>query len=179
MAPRRVEHDAANFLSCLIPFQCYGARHGAFPVACITCGKCGSAGPGGQRYASRRYPTGIRDRVSGSFRPGRRNGAAWRLRRGRPSLPGAADSVSSWAPGAADPGNLVLRQVHDVVDRIAAAWPVLRGVVPNAPLHCSQPLATVGAGQRAIISMAVCNSENRSVRLVPAATDPLGVDCFC
>jgi hypothetical protein len=37
-----------------------------------------------------------------------------------------------------------------------------------------KPRATVQPGQRATISMTLCNSESRSVRLVPAATDLLG-----
>jgi hypothetical protein len=85
-----------------------------------------------------------------------------------------------------DPGNLLLRQVHDVVDQVAAAWPNLQSVPgqrrglsqPAAsdvdPLAELRPPATVKAGQRATISMTVCNSESRPVRLVPAATDLLG-----
>jgi hypothetical protein len=42
------------------------------------------------------------------------------------------------------------------------------------PLAELRPPATVKPGQRATISMTVCNTENRSVRLVPAATDLLG-----
>lgn len=94
-------------------------------------------------------------------------------------------SPSSRAP-AADPGNLLLRQVHDIVDQVAAVWPSLQSVPgqrlglshPAAsdvdPLAELRPPATVKAGQRATISMTVCNSESGSVRLVPAATDLLG-----
>jgi len=98
----------------------------------------------------------------------------------------ARQASPSYRAPTADPGNLLLRQVHDFVDKIAAAWPSL-GSVPGQPLKGSQPPAsdvdplaelrppeTVKAGQRATISMTVCNRESRSVHLVPAATDLLG-----
>ena len=97
----------------------------------------------------------------------------------------ARQASSSSRTSAADPGTL-LRQVHDVVDQVATVWPSLQSVpgqrygVSQAaasdmdPLAELRPPATVKAGQRATISMTVCNSESRSVHLVPAATDLLG-----
>jgi hypothetical protein len=88
--------------------------------------------------------------------------------------------------GPSSASNPLLRQVHELVDNFAAVWPSL----PSAPAQrpfASQPMATeadglaelkpratVQPGQRATISMTLCNSESRSVRLVPAATDLLG-----
>jgi hypothetical protein len=98
----------------------------------------------------------------------------------------ARQTSPSYRPPAAESGNLLLQQMHDVVNQVAAVWPSLQGV-PGQRLGLSQPAssdldpvaelrpsATVRAGQRATISMTVCNSEHRSVRLVPTATDLLG-----
>ncbi len=88
--------------------------------------------------------------------------------------------------GPYDAGTPWLRQVHDLVDNFAAIWPMLQGVPPpeagaSQPAASGadglaelRPWATVKPGQRATISMTVCNSESRSVRLVPLATDLLG-----
>jgi hypothetical protein len=98
----------------------------------------------------------------------------------------ARQASPSYQAPAADPSNLLLRQVHDVVEQVAAAWPGLQSAsgqrlgrsqpAPSYvdPLAELRPPATVKPGQRATISMTVCNTENRSVRLVPAATDLLG-----
>ena len=99
----------------------------------------------------------------------------------------AARNVSpSTRLAASDPSHALLRQVHDVVDQVAAVWPSLQrvpgqryGVSQAAasdldPLAELRPPASVKAGQRATISMTLCNSEGRSVHLVPAATDLLG-----
>jgi len=89
--------------------------------------------------------------------------------------------------GQLDVANPVMRQIHEVVDNLAKLWPGLeKGVTPQLvpaaqsagydadPLAEVRPHATVKPGQRATISMAVRNSENRPVRLVPQATDLLG-----
>jgi len=81
-------------------------------------------------------------------------------------------------------GNPSLRQVHDLVDQIAAGWKTLQGSSdqwrgqsapsePNLVAELRSP-ATLRAGQRATISMTVNNSESSSVRLVPTVTDLLG-----
>ena len=92
----------------------------------------------------------------------------------------AAPSESSEA------GNPLLSQVHDLVNSVAAMWPSVQSASaaqrlapqPTAsdadPLAELRPRATVKPGQRATISMTLCNSESRAVRLVPAATDLLG-----
>jgi hypothetical protein len=90
------------------------------------------------------------------------------------------------ATRAPDATSSVLRQVHDVLDQVAAVWPSVQGA-PAKALGASQsavgdvgamaelkPTATVRAGQRAIISMTLSNSESRSVHLIPAVTDLLG-----
>ena len=88
--------------------------------------------------------------------------------------------------GQSDASNPVLRQVHDLVNNVAAIWPSLQN--PQTPLSGApqaaagnvdglaelRPQATVRPGQRATISMTLRNSESRSVRLVPVATDLLG-----
>ena len=85
-----------------------------------------------------------------------------------------------------DAANPVLRQMHEVVDNLAKLWPSLQtGVIPQLPSAAQpaydadplaevRPRATVKPGQRATISMTLRNSENRAVKLVPAATDLLG-----
>ena len=99
----------------------------------------------------------------------------------------AARRSATTAPyGSLDASNPVLRQVHELVDNVAAMWPNLQSVQAQRPLG-SQPRAagadalaelrphqTVRPGQRATISMTLCNSESRSLRLVAAATDLLG-----
>ena len=88
--------------------------------------------------------------------------------------------------GRSDAGNPVLRQVHDLVDNLAAIWPSLQSVpvqrtaAPQPAASAAdalaevRPRATVKPGQRATISMTLRNSESRAVRLVPASTDLLG-----
>ena len=89
--------------------------------------------------------------------------------------------------GDADPSRTVVRQVHDVIDNIAAMWPSLQGAPTAWPgasaLSASgmeQPLpelkaaSAVRPGQRARISMTLCNKEAHAVRLTPMATDLLG-----
>jgi len=100
-----------------------------------------------------------------------------------------AAATRSVAGGSRQPGdavNPVLRQVHELVDRLAAMWPAGQSVpafhVPRPasgggevdPPSEVRPRTTVRPGQRATISMALRNSEGRAVRLVPAATDLLG-----
>ena len=94
----------------------------------------------------------------------------------------AAPAIPSARPGAGHP---VLRQIHELVDNIGAAWPTLQNAwaqaaLPEAAASAVDPLAelsprtTVRRGERATISMTLSNTEGRSVRLVPAATDLLG-----
>jgi len=86
----------------------------------------------------------------------------------------AAPRASSYA------GNPLLREVHDLVDRIADILPRIQGgaAQPLAgaadPVPELRPGAAVRPGQRATISMTLSNCEGRPVRLVPAATDLLG-----
>ena len=99
----------------------------------------------------------------------------------------AARHSADTAPyGRSDGSNPVLRQVHELVDNIAALWPTQPhplsersassppGAYDASSLAELRPQATVRPGQRATISMTVCNSESRAVRLVPSATDLLG-----
>jgi len=99
----------------------------------------------------------------------------------------AARSAGTTAPyGRSDASNPVLRQMHEFVDNVAALWPSLQSIsAPRLgasqptgsdadPLAEVRPQATVKPGQRATISMTLRNSESRSVRLIPAATDLLG-----
>jgi hypothetical protein len=100
----------------------------------------------------------------------------------------AARRSSGAAPqGYSDATTPLLRQVHDLVDSVAAMWPSVQNAAGAQPLLAPQPVAsdadplaelrprtTVKPGQRATISMTLCNSESRVVRLVPAATDLLG-----
>jgi hypothetical protein len=89
--------------------------------------------------------------------------------------------------GGSDSSNELLRQVHDLINRVAEMWPGPQGAaIPllrpseSAPTgECDTlPVLTPGSpvrpGQRAAISMTLCNEESRSVCLVPAATDLLG-----
>jgi hypothetical protein len=99
----------------------------------------------------------------------------------------AAQRSGATAPhGQSDASNALLRQVHDLVNNVAAIWPSLQN--PIAPRSVApppaasdadalaelRPRATVRPGQRATISMTLRNSESHSVRLVPVATDLLG-----
>ena len=98
-----------------------------------------------------------------------------------------ARSAGSTAPyGRSDASNPVLRQMHELVNNVAALWPSLQNPSAQWPVGSQpaasdadalaevRPRATVRPGERATISMTLCNSESRSVRLVPAATDLLG-----
>lgn len=101
----------------------------------------------------------------------------------------AARAADVTAPyGRSDSNNPVLRQMHDFVNNLAALWPSLQqasaqpfaGPQPQPAvsepdsLAEVRPRATVKRGERATISMTLCNSESRRVHLVPAATDLLG-----
>lgn len=98
----------------------------------------------------------------------------------------ARRSASDTPYGQPDVNNPLLRQVHELVNNIAAVWPMLqRGMAQQPGSYRSEsseeepvaelrPRVTVRPGERATISMTVCNSESRSVRLVPIATDLLG-----
>ena len=99
----------------------------------------------------------------------------------------AARQSATTAPyGPSNASNPVLRQMHELVDNVAAMWPSLqstagqRVAAPKATASDAdglaelRPRATVKPGQRATISMALSNSESRPVRLVPVATDLLG-----
>jgi hypothetical protein len=173
-----VENDTANFLGRLIPFQTEPfTTLSLLPVST-------AAGAALRDPVANAMPADVAEQESAIV-----SQAVTVLdeEMARGVLAARQARPSYRASDAADPGNVLLRQVHDVVDQVAAAWPVLQGVVPNPRNGRSQPLArdvdplaelrspaTVRAGQRATISMAVYNSENRSVRLVPAATDLLG-----
>jgi hypothetical protein len=98
----------------------------------------------------------------------------------------ARDAGGAPGAGSRQPGGDVLRQVHELVDNLAGLWPGLQrasypqpGVSQPAsndadPLAELKPWATVRPGQRATISMSLCNKESRPVHLVPASTDLLG-----
>ena len=91
----------------------------------------------------------------------------------------AAGAPALQARDGIRPSNPLLQQVHDLVNNMAAIWPSLqssrRKDRPNrraTAIRCRiAARATVRAGERATISMTLRNSESRSVRLVPAATD--------
>ena len=99
----------------------------------------------------------------------------------------AARRSADTAPYArSDESHPVLRQVHELVDSIAAMWPTQpnaqpqRSALSQPGAHDANSLAElrprtiVTRGQRATISMTVCNSESSAVRLLPSATDLLG-----
>lgn len=87
-------------------------------------------------------------------------------------------------PGRRADADSVLRQLHDAVDGLARLFPELQGM-PNRPAarvpasadaalpHVKPPSAT-RSGQRAAISMTLCNKEDRVVRLTPMTTDLIG-----
>lgn len=89
--------------------------------------------------------------------------------------------------GESDPSAMFLRQLHDFIDQVAAAWPSLQGAfVPGAsrsglaargpadgPLPELKPPSAVRAGQTATISMSLVNKEDHAVRLAPVSTDLL------
>ena len=100
----------------------------------------------------------------------------------------ARRSYGTVPPGQSNPTNPVLRQAHDLVDNIAAVWPGLQGLqgtlnqTPVAPpsaaeidsLTALKPKTTVRPGQRATVSMTLCNKESIAVRLLPTSTDLVG-----
>ena len=82
--------------------------------------------------------------------------------------------------------NPVLRQIHDLVDNLAAMWPAAQAgeghLTPrqqganenkSSSIHL-KPVAPCKPGERVAISMTLRNSESRPVHLVPAGTDLLG-----
>jgi hypothetical protein len=86
-----------------------------------------------------------------------------------------------------DAGVPLMRQLHDLIDKAAAAWPSaarpsgLDGGTGSAhpgpgPLPEVKPPGAVRPGQTATIAMRLCNREGGEVRLRPAATDLLGGD---
>jgi hypothetical protein len=99
----------------------------------------------------------------------------------------AARRSSAATPRApSDADNPVMRQIHELVDNLAAVLPMLQnaGAAPAtastptggdvvAPAEV-RPRTIVRAGQRATISMTVRNSENYGVQLRPVSTDLLG-----
>lgn len=100
----------------------------------------------------------------------------------------AARSLGQGGPAAGlDPGVPLVRQLHDLIDRAAAAWP--SALAPSGPRRvgaasprdaCAlpevKPAAAVRPGQTAIVAMRLCNREGGEVRLRPAATDLVGGD---
>jgi hypothetical protein len=87
--------------------------------------------------------------------------------------------------GFPEDNNMLLRQVHDLVDHVAKAWPDLQYLTStrspayesasgSVPLPELKPRSAVKPGQRATLSMTVCNKEAQTVRLVPQITDLLG-----
>jgi hypothetical protein len=171
-----MENDAANFVRRLIPFP---GTEALSPLSLLRVSPLG--GGALQEQVAKVVPTTI-TQASAIV-----SEAASILdeEMARGVLAARQASLSSRTP-AADPSNLLLRQVHDLVDQFASVWPSLQRVpgqqlgLPQPPtndvnqLAELRPLAIVKAGQRATISMTVCNSENRSVCLVAAATDLLG-----
>jgi hypothetical protein len=95
----------------------------------------------------------------------------------------ASPAAQYQQPYASSP---LLRQMHELVDSVARVWPgpsvaaVGRPAVSQSagndldPLAELRPWSTVRPGQRATIAMALCNKEDRAVRLVPVVTDLLG-----
>ena len=84
----------------------------------------------------------------------------------------------------ADPGNAVLRQLHDIIDNVARLWPM-----HGTPTSASQepmggrddaryegvphlrPPSPLRRGQRGTVSMLLSNKEDRPVQLTPMVTD--------
>jgi hypothetical protein len=87
-------------------------------------------------------------------------------------------------PGRRADAGSVLRQVHDAVDALARLFPELQGMTnrPVAPAEASgevalphvKPSSATRSGQRATVSMTLCNKEDRAVRLTPMTTDLIG-----
>ena len=172
-----MEGDAASFLRRLIPFP------GAEALSPLPLLRVSSHGAGAlQDPVANVVPASVTEQASAIVSQAA-SVLDEEMARGVLAARQASPSVRTYA---AEPSNLLLRQVHDVVDQVAAVWPSLQSVpgqrygVSQAaaseldPLAELRPQATVKAGQRATISMTLCNSESRSVHLVPAATDLLG-----
>jgi hypothetical protein len=81
-----------------------------------------------------------------------------------------------------NPPHSVLRQVHDLIDNVARAWPASpsptaapAGDVPEArELPTLTPRNPLRPGQQGTLSLLICNREERSVRLTPRTTDLIG-----
>ncbi len=106
------------------------------------------------------------------------------MARGVLAARGASPAAQYQQPNATNP---LLRQMHELAESIARVWPGSTGVAAAGrpavsqsagndldPLAELRPWSTVRPGQRATIAMALCNKEDRSVRLVPIVTDLLG-----
>jgi hypothetical protein len=90
------------------------------------------------------------------------------------------------APGLAEPGHPVLRQMHEFVEQLAAVLPGLQGAAAtgaaaprppaadDAPLVRLAPEAAARPGERVRISMTLRNGEGRPVEVRPVATDLVG-----
>src|SRR5262249_42605988 len=99
----------------------------------------------------------------------------------------ARRSAATVPPGYSNAQNPILRQLHELVENIAAVWPSPQSA-PGRTFDGSQsaasdadalaelrpPAATVKPGLRATISIALRNNESCTVRLTPMATDLLG-----
>ena len=172
-----MEKDAANFLRRLIPFP---GTEVLSPLSLLRASPPGGAAL--QDQVANVAPSSVTQQASAIVS----QAASILDEEMARGVLAAREANSPFRAPAPDPGNLLLRQVHDVVNQVAAVWPSLQSA-PGERLGMSQPAAsdadplaelrppaTVRAGQRATISMTVSNSESRSVRLVPAATDLLG-----
>src|SRR5688572_26487812 len=83
-------------------------------------------------------------------------------------------------PGRRGDASSVLRQLHDAVDALARLFPELQGMPyrPPAPVPASddaalphvKPTSATRSGERATLSMTLCNKEDRPVRLTPMTT---------
>jgi hypothetical protein len=93
--------------------------------------------------------------------------------------------ADSGSPGLADASHPVLAQVHELVDRLAAAWPGAQSLHRHLPADAAEagaaespptvrPQAAVERGERALISMTLRNREGYRVRVEPQVTDLIG-----
>lgn len=88
--------------------------------------------------------------------------------------------------GDAENHDVLLRQIHDLVDHVAKAWPSLKYLAPSQGAAADatrspagsfpelKPHDVVRPGQRTTITMGVRNHEAQRVRVVPQLTDLLG-----
>src|SRR5262245_56256621 len=84
-------------------------------------------------------------------------------------------------PGRRADAGSVLRQLHDAVDGLARLFPEMQGMPGRSPAQVPasdaaalphvKPHSASRCGQRATISMTLCNKENHAVRLTPMTTD--------